>query len=110
MGAIAWQVVQVKRKNSTNCTPPEAKLTVVGSMASRFGPREVATGSGVAARFWVGAAVACTEASDVDTEGGKVSLGITVAVAGAQAANKMASRPRLARRRLFLISLWKVIT
>jgi hypothetical protein len=106
MGAIAWQVVQVKRKNSTNCTPPEAKLTVVGSMASRFGPREVAMGSGVAARCWVGAAVACTEASDVDTEDGKVSLGITVTgCAGAQAANKTASRHRPEKRRLFLISL-----
>ena len=106
MGAIAWQVVQVKRKNSTNCTPPEAKLTVVGSMASRFGPREVAMGSGVAARPSVGAAVACTEVSDVDAEDGKVSPGITVTgCAGAQAANKTASRLRPEKRRLFLISL-----
>jgi hypothetical protein len=41
MGAIARQVLQVKRKNSINCNWPAAKVTVVGSVASRVGPREV---------------------------------------------------------------------
>src|SRR5215216_760582 len=44
MGAMARQVLQVKRKNSTSCKPPDERLTVVGSVASRLGPREVATG------------------------------------------------------------------
>jgi len=57
MGAMVRQVLQVKRKNSTKCNCPEARLTVVGSVASRFGPRDVATG-------WVstdGVAVKSTE-------------------------------------------------
>ena len=94
-------------------------LTVLGSVASRLGPREVAMGSCVAARFSVGAAVACTEVSDVDATAGRVSLDITVTgcagivagVAGAQEATKMTSRLRLRKlalseieaRRLFLI-------
>jgi len=43
MGAIPWQVVHQNSKNSTNCKPPDAMLTVVGSVDSRLGPREVAT-------------------------------------------------------------------
>jgi hypothetical protein len=78
MGAIARQVVQVKRKNSTNCTPSDARLTVVGSVASRFGPREVAMGSGVETMVSVSTAVACTGVSSVGSEGDKVSLGRTV--------------------------------
>lgn len=94
-------------------------LTVLGSVASRFGPREVAMGSCVAGRFSVGTAVAGTEVSDAGIEAGKVSLGMTVTgctglaaeVAGAQAATKMTSRLRLRKlalseieaRRLFLI-------
>src|SRR5215213_11591721 len=54
MGAIARQVLQVKRKNSTNCSPPEARLTVAGSVASRLGPREVATGKTVASSLGAG--------------------------------------------------------
>lgn len=111
MGAIPWQVVHQNSKNSTNCGPPDAILTVVGSVASRFGPREVAMGSCVAGRFSVGAAVVGTEVSDA--EAGKVSLGmpvtgcvgIAVEVAGAQAARKMANRLRLIKKRLFLIWL-----
>jgi len=77
-------------------------LTVLGSVASRFGPREVAMGSCVAGRFSVGAAVAGKAVSGAATVGGKVSLGMTVTgctglaveVAGAQAANKAANRLR----------------
>jgi hypothetical protein len=113
MGAIPWQVVHQNSKNSTNCRPPDAMLTVLGSVASRLGPREVAIGSCVAARASVGAAVAWIEVSDVDAAAGRVSLGITmvgcagmaVEVAGAQAAKKTASRPRRVKRRLFLILL-----
>jgi len=47
MGAMERQVPQVKRKNSTKWSSPEARLTVLGSVASRFGPREVAMGSAV---------------------------------------------------------------
>jgi hypothetical protein len=42
MGAKLRQVLQVNRKNSTSCSSPESSLTVVGSVASRFCPREVA--------------------------------------------------------------------
>src|SRR6266508_1227007 len=86
MGAIARQVVQVKRKNSTNCTPPEARLIVVGSVASRFGPREVAT--------------ACTVGAGVAVNSTMMGVAVTTSgdllevSAGAQAANKTASRLR----------------
>src|SRR5690349_11044177 len=57
MGAIARQVLQVKRKNSTKCSPPDARLTVVGSVAWSSGPREVAAGGTVASEGadWVAA-------------------------------------------------------
>jgi hypothetical protein len=82
-------------------------LTVLGSVASRFGPREVATGSCVAGRFSVGTAVTGTEVSDASIEAGKVSLGMTVTgctglaveVAGAQADNKAANRLRKPAKR-----------
>ena len=64
MGAIPWQVVHQNSKNSTNCKPPDAILTVFGSVASRFGPREVATictvGAGVAVEATRGVAVRFT--------------------------------------------------
>jgi hypothetical protein len=44
MGAKARHVLQVKRKNSTNWSSPEAKVTVDGSVATRLGPRGVTTG------------------------------------------------------------------
>ena len=44
MDAIERQVPQVKRKNSTKCSLPVARFIVVGSVAWRSGPREVATG------------------------------------------------------------------
>jgi hypothetical protein len=88
-------------------------LTVLGSVASRFAPREVATGSCVAGRFSVGTAVAGRAVSEAATVAAKVSLGITVTgctglaveLAGAQAARKMANRLRLIKKRLFLIWL-----
>ena len=51
MGAIPWQVVHQNSKNSTSCNPPDAMLTVLGSVASRLGPREVATACTVDAGF-----------------------------------------------------------
>jgi len=113
MGAMARQVVQVKRKNSTNCTPPEARLIVVGSVASRFGPREVATACSV------GAGVAVKSAIDVTVNSTMMGVAVTTSgdllevSAGAQAANKTTSRLRPVlsvvegpgKRRLFLISL-----
>ena len=88
-------------------------LTVLGSVASRFGPREVAMGSCVADRFSVGTAVAGKAVSEAATVAGKVSLemtvtgctGLAVEVAGAQAARKRANRLRLIKKRLFLIWL-----
>jgi hypothetical protein len=46
MGAILRQVVQVNRKNSISCSSPESRLTLLGSVASRSGPREVAIALG----------------------------------------------------------------
>jgi len=113
MGAIARQVLQVKRKNSTNWIFPDAKLTALGSVASRFGPREVATGSAVGARASVGAAVRAGVATStkgvalgaMTTTGATDGVGASVTVAGEQAANRTASRLRLARsgRRFFFI-------
>jgi hypothetical protein len=77
MGAIERQVAQVNRKNSTNCSPPEAKLTVVGSVASRFGPREVARGIGEAAGDSVEAAI-----TGVEVEGLRLSGKVGLAAAG----------------------------
>jgi len=66
MGAIERQVPQVKRKNSTSCRLPEARITVEGSVASKSGPREVGAGGGTSS---VGAD------SFVDTIGGSVANG-----------------------------------
>src|SRR5215213_2470097 len=106
MGAMARHVLQVKRKNSTSCKPPEARLTVVGSVASKFGPREVATGctsDEVAADK--GAAVLLTARAEVGVPSmAGTELGIRlasgtsltgVAVAGAHAAIRMRNRTRL---------------
>src|SRR6266508_1712529 len=105
MGAMARQVVQVKRKNSTNCTPPEARLTVVGSVASRFGPREVATactvGAGVAVKSTIGVTVNSTMMGVAEATSGD----LVEVSAGAQAANKVATRLTLRNRRFFLILL-----
>jgi len=109
MGAIARQVPQVKRKNSTNCNFPEARLTVRGSVASRLGPREVATGNGVGSTASVGAATTSVAGitASVGDSGSGVALGSTttggtgwggdsvVAAAGAHEANKRANRLRL---------------
>jgi len=112
MGAIARQVLQVKRKNSTKCKLPDAMLTVLGSVASRSGPREVAMGSVVGARASVGAA------STVGDSATGVALGATtaggaagccpegdgdseVAATGAHEANRTANRLRVGTRRFF---------
>ena len=54
MGAIARQVLQVKRKNSTNCNPPEAKLTVegFGTVEVPDGKRLVTVGEDNTTRVW----------------------------------------------------------
>jgi hypothetical protein len=121
MGAIARQVLQVKRKNSTNWSPPEARLTVAGSVAWRSGPREVATGSAVGAEASVGASTAGWVAGSrvaaasvaLGSIGGWVAAGVGFAelVAGAQEASKTASKIRLVlsvvegvgKRRVFII-------
>jgi len=121
MGAIARQVLQVKRKNSTNWTFPEARLTVLGSMASRLGPREVATGKGVGASSWVGPAAGWDTCSAVRADGGgSVAVGATItgpcATAGgdagawaAHAAISIASKLREEVRRVFIIiSLYRL--
>ena len=110
MGAMARHVLQVKRKNSTNCSPPDARLTVAGSLASRFGPREVATGRAVASpeAGWVAgsdAGAARVRVGEVPP-GGSVGTGAFVAVLSvAQAASRTASRLRTGRRRFFIISI-----
>ena len=112
MGAMARQVLQVKRKNSTKCKPPDARLTVVGSVACRSGPREVAAGTAVdsslggawAADSSVGAARVAVETATV---------GCSVAAAGgfvaedseAHAARRMAIKHRVGRNRVFIIFL-----
>jgi len=111
MGAIARQVAQVKRKNSTNCRLPEARLTVLGSVASRSGPRDVATGSGAIAS--VGVTITSTVGARVGSEGrNAVGLDATSmgaagcwaddsvgTAAGAQEANSMMSRLKLVLNR-----------
>jgi hypothetical protein len=114
MGAIARQVLQVKRKNSTNCNPPDAKLTVEGSVAWSSGPREVAIGGAVGSlgvvcfggsRVGVGAAAVIVGTTAVGgcvaATGGFVEVELS---AGAHAVNKTATRPRLRRKRIFIIS------
>jgi hypothetical protein len=106
MGAIKRQVAQVKRKNSTSCNPPEAKLTVVGSVASRFGPREVAIGRGEAVRAAEGAIVAIPVAGMGDKLASiAVWLGAAAVAAGAQADTKVAITIRPVRKRIFVIGL-----
>jgi hypothetical protein len=85
MGAIERQVPQVKRKNSTSCNCPEANLTVVGSVASRFGPRDVAT-------VWTAASVGAGVADASNAAAGEAGT------AGAQAeASRTASAPTVER-------------
>src|SRR5687768_12223416 len=79
MGAMRWQVVHQKAKNSTSCGLPAASVTVDGSVASRFGRgtrvsvgaasalASVATTSVVAASVAAAGAVAATATSSVDT-------------------------------------------
>jgi hypothetical protein len=91
-------------------------LTVVGSVASRLGPREVATactvGAGVAelrASLEIPVAVNSTTGVAVDSTmigvGEAASAGWLCAAAGAQADNKTASRLRPGRTCFFLILL-----
>jgi len=49
MGAIVWQVYQVKRKNSISTGRPSPNLTEAGALAESLSPREVAWGCGPAA-------------------------------------------------------------
>jgi hypothetical protein len=111
---MARQVAQVKRKNSTNCNPPEARLTVVGSVASRFGPREVARGTAVAASL----GTACAPESSVEAARvtvGRISAGSPVPEAGGvvgedpgeHPANRAMLRMRLRKNRFFIIFLRK---
>jgi len=115
MGAIARQVAQVKRKNSTNCRPPDARLTVLGSVASRFGPREVAIGRGAEGASSVGAATTsveldgCSSAFRIGVAVGSAATGGCTGdsgemAAGAQAANRRMSRPRLGKRQFFIVT------
>ena len=110
MGAMARQVAQVKRKNSTSCNPPEASATVDGSVASSSGPREVATGC--ASADSVGASVASGWVGRLD--GVALSVGVAAtgagvgeAAAGAQAeASKTANRLRVRKMREVVILLF----
>ena len=96
------QVPQVKRKNSTNCKPPEARLTVRGSVASRLGPREVAMGRAVAGAAWVAMLEGVSEGRGVPSGCelgvmlGSTTICCAVGVAeGAQEATRNRSRLRL---------------
>jgi hypothetical protein len=109
---MARQVLQVKRKNSTNCSPPEARLTVSGSVAWSSGPREVAMGKASTG----GVAVRTTEGVEFSTDAG---LGVTLRApgaaaegasvetpsVGAQAAKKKAIRHRIGTTRFLIIFL-----
>ena len=122
MGAIRRQVLQVKRKNSTNCSPPDARLTVVGSVAWRSGPREVTMGRAVATSLgaaWV--AGSSVDAGRVAVRRASVgssvtaARGVTVKDSGAHATNSTRIRPRLIlsavevlrKNRVFIIFLRK---
>jgi hypothetical protein len=107
---MARQVLQVKRKNSTNCSPPDARLTAVGSVASRLGPREVATGRAVASSPGAicvadSAAEAARVAVARATAGGSVAAagGFVADVSGAHAARRATIRVR--RNDFFIIVL-----
>src|SRR5215207_8685596 len=114
MGAIARQVLQVKRKNSTNCSPPEARLTVSGSVAWSSGPREVAIGKASTGEVAVRAAEG-VEFSTIVGLGvtgmapGAVAAGESVEMPsrGAQAARKRAIRHRIGTTRFLIIFLMK---
>ncbi len=101
MGAIPWQIVHQNSKNSTNCKPPDAILTAFGSVASRLGPREVATGSAVASRDCVDPAALRVEISNVGLAGGRVALAFTATgvaeVAAEHAASKTVSKLNLSK-------------
>ena len=113
----------MKRKNSTSCNPPEARLTVVGSVAWRAGPREVAIGcastGGVAdnsSSMYV--AVRSTVGVDSTTGTGlDVALGsstddcVGAAVDGAEvhAARKTASRLRRKKRPGFVMCILPIL-
>ena len=76
----------MNRKNSTSWIRPDARLTESGSLASRFGPREVAAGTG-SADVAVGES-ACGAGMTVAVEAGMVAGGTGVVAAvptGAQA-------------------------
>jgi hypothetical protein len=106
MGAIERQVTQVKRKNSTSCSPPEARLIVVGSVACSPGPREVATGNGEGTSAG-DPIVACAERLGVGVPAWKVGPGSPAGceAAGAHAASKTAIQRRVGRKRVFVICL-----
>src|ERR671925_301742 len=109
MGAMARQVLQVKRKNSTNCSPPDARLTVVGSVAWRSGPREVATGRAVASSggaVWVSGSSVAARVSVARTSVTGAGESVTE-LSGAHAANRVTIRLRVRRARFFLIVLMK---
>ena len=113
MGAMERQVPQVKRKNSTNWICPDARLTVVGSVAWRSGPREVATGSAVGAGTWVDSVINngwVGAGSRVGSGAGRVAVGwattgagLAGVAAGAHDAAKTATRIRVGRRRGFIL-------
>jgi len=103
MGAIARQVAQVNLKNSTNCSPPAARLTVVGSVAWSSGPREVARGKGEGTADSVETAV-------IDLELARVGKDVGLMAAGAQAARNRATQIRLGKRRILVIKLLVYIT
>jgi hypothetical protein len=114
MGAIARQVLQVKRKNSTNCNPPDARLTVAGSVAWSSGPREVATGKAVAASEAVGVTDSGIEVGTAAVAGRVAAAGGSAGdSAGAHAARTTARRltrstiegNRGSEKRIFLICL-----
>jgi len=113
MGAIARQVAQVNLKNSTNCSPPAARLTVVGSVAWSSGPREVASGKGEGTADSVETAVIEWEVVRVGKDVGLLAAGWpgeTGEAAGAQAARNRATKIRLGKRRIFVIKLLIYIT
>jgi hypothetical protein len=102
------QVAQVNRKNSTNCRPPEARLTVVGSVAWSSGPREVAIGGGVG----VGSAAVSTGSVEGLRVGRTVGPGSTVVrmeeagpFPGEQATREMVKRASPEKRRILFICL-----
>jgi len=76
MGAMARQVLQVKRKNSTSCSWPEARFTVVGSVACRSGPREVVI-------TWISTGAVAAKTGFVACGPAEVSVAVALRVASA---------------------------